>query len=184
MRVFLDTEFTDFHYPRLISFGLVAEEGREFYGELADGWALDHCSEFVRSTVLPLLDGNASTRDEAGARLVEWLASLDHSITIVSDTETDWRLLVMLIYPHVGNELEVTGELLSLSGLSMARRHEDFLEEMLANDPGRHHALVDARALQKTVLQTEAEFRAGYVRQRVSTFVCHDMHDKIGRGKT
>ena len=162
MRVFLDTEFTDFSNPRLISAGLVAEDGREFYCELADGWASSHCTEFVLDAVLPLLGGvEAMTREEAGARLVDWLASLGGNIAVVSDTETDWRLVTSLIWPHANDDVGISEELLSWPGFAMARRHEDLLEELLANEPARHHALVDARALKKAVLQTEAEFRAG-----------------------
>ena len=36
MLVFLDTEFTDFAKPDLISLALVAEDGREFYAECTD----------------------------------------------------------------------------------------------------------------------------------------------------
>jgi len=42
MRIFLDTEFTDFQNAHLISIGLVAEDGREFYAELFDGWDREH----------------------------------------------------------------------------------------------------------------------------------------------
>lgn len=162
MRVFLDTEFTDFSNPRLISAGFVADDGREFYCELADGWASSHCTEFVLDTVLPLLGGvEAMTRDEAGSRLVDWLASLGGDIAVVSDTETDWRLVMSLIWPHTTDDLAVSGELLSWPGFSMARRHEYLLEELLANEPARHHALIDAQSLRKAVLQTEAEFRFG-----------------------
>jgi hypothetical protein len=54
MLVFLDTEFTDFVRPELISIALVAEDGREFYAERTD-YRHDDCSDFVRETVLPLL---------------------------------------------------------------------------------------------------------------------------------
>jgi hypothetical protein len=33
-KVFIDTEFTDFNDPHLISIGLVAESGEEFYAEV------------------------------------------------------------------------------------------------------------------------------------------------------
>jgi hypothetical protein len=161
MRVFLDTEFTDFSNPRLISAGLVAEDGREFYCELDDDWTADHCTDFVLDTVLPLLGGvGTMTRDEAGARLVEWLTSLGSNIAVISDTETDWQLLMSLIKPYASSEVKISGELLCWPGHAMARRHEDLLEELLENAPARHHALVDARALRRAVLQTEAEFRA------------------------
>jgi len=162
MRVFLDTEFTDFSNPRLISAGFVAEDGREFYCELADGWATSHCTEFVLETVLPLLGGVAAmTRDEAGKMLVDWLASLGSQVAVVSDTETDWRLVMSLIWPHASDDVAISGELLSWPGFAMARRHEELLEELLEHEPARHHALVDARALRRAVLQTEAEFGAG-----------------------
>ena len=50
-RVYLDTEFTKFARPQLISVALVAESGQEFYGESTD---LRNCSEFVVENVLPL----------------------------------------------------------------------------------------------------------------------------------
>ena len=53
---FLDTEFTDFVRPDLISIALVSEDGREFYAERTD-YREDDCSDFVRETVLPLLGG-------------------------------------------------------------------------------------------------------------------------------
>jgi len=46
--VFFDTEFTKFRTvddePKLISIGLVAEDGREFYAELLDTWDISDCS--------------------------------------------------------------------------------------------------------------------------------------------
>lgn len=55
MQIFLDTEFTSLDKPRLISIGLVADNGQEFYRELADGWKLGECNMFVLARVLPLL---------------------------------------------------------------------------------------------------------------------------------
>lgn len=161
MRVFIDTEFTDFRNPRLISIGLVAEDGREFYCELADGWSRADCSEFVLDTVLPLLaKGPVQSRSLAGHNIIEWLKSLDDTITVISDIETDSRLFVMLIYPHVGDQVTIGGELLSFPGSAMARRYEDLLDELLGNHPRRHHALIDARGLRQAVCMVEAEFRA------------------------
>lgn len=163
MRVFLDTEFTDFANPRLISFGLVAEDGREFYAELADGWASEHCVAFVSEVVLPLLDRNSGTiliREEAGAKAIAWLRTLGSSVSIVSDTGVDWRLLSVLLWPHPSDDLNIEGGLLSWPAFAMATRCEKHIEELLSGDTRRHHALVDARALRQAVLQTEAEFIA------------------------
>ena len=50
MIIFLDTEFTDFVRPDLISIGLVIEDGREFYAERTD-YRPDTCSDSVRESV-------------------------------------------------------------------------------------------------------------------------------------
>ncbi len=52
MHVFVDCEFTDFLECELISLALVADGGREFYGECSE-YDLTNCSEFVRVAVLP-----------------------------------------------------------------------------------------------------------------------------------
>lgn len=54
MRLFVDTEFTDFIDCDLISIALVATDGREFYGERSD-YDQASCSEFVRAAVLSQL---------------------------------------------------------------------------------------------------------------------------------
>lgn len=54
VHVYVDTEFTDFLDCELISIGLVADDGREFYGERSD-FEQSSCSEFVRAAVLPQL---------------------------------------------------------------------------------------------------------------------------------
>lgn len=71
MRVFLDTEFTGLSSdPRLLSIGLVAENGAEFYIELTDGWSEENCSAWVREHVIPLLGkGARCTRREVGRRI-------------------------------------------------------------------------------------------------------------------
>ena len=87
MLVFLDTEFTDFVRPDLISIALVAENGREFYAERTD-YRENDCSDFVRETVLPLLGGvpdAACSRSELTQRLHEWFEQLPEPATIVYD---------------------------------------------------------------------------------------------------
>jgi hypothetical protein len=58
MRYYLDTEFIERgheHPIALISIGIVAEDGREFYEVAADGWQDVHASDWVKSNVLPHL---------------------------------------------------------------------------------------------------------------------------------
>lgn len=58
MLLFLDTEFTDFTNPELISIGLVAEDGREFYAECSE-FDRATCNAFVNTKVLPRLVGTS-----------------------------------------------------------------------------------------------------------------------------
>ena len=95
MLVFLDTEFTQFEVPELISIALVAEDGREFYAE-SNGYTRDKCSGFVRETVVPLLGrvpGAACTKKELAERLTEWFQGLGEPSIVIYDFATDWDLL-------------------------------------------------------------------------------------------
>lgn len=94
--VFIDTEFTDFLDPQLISIGLVAQSGEEFYAELP--YEVRECSEFVKAAVLPLL-GYAPhaemTKDDLYLQITNWLRLIrpkDQEIFICYDYQTDWDL--------------------------------------------------------------------------------------------
>ena len=58
MLIFFDTEFTELGVdPRLISIGMIAEDGQTFYAELADTYTQADCSHFAVEAVLPHLEG-------------------------------------------------------------------------------------------------------------------------------
>lgn len=161
-RVFLDTEFTDFTDPKLISFGLVAENGSEFYAELSDGWQSEHCSAFVHDAVLPRLNRSKPStlrRSDACIKLIEWFLTLGKRVTLIYDADVDWQLLAALFRSESDRAIQIDAKLLSWPGSAMARHCELLLTSTQAVEPMRHHALVDARALRSAVLQTEADFR-------------------------
>lgn len=94
--VFIDTEFTDFLDPQLISIGLVAQSGEEFYAELP--YQVRECSEFVKAAVLPLL-GYAPhaemSKDDLYLHMTNWLRLVrpkDQEVFICYDYQTDWDL--------------------------------------------------------------------------------------------
>jgi len=77
MKYYLDTEFAETgsdHSPTidLISIGLVAEDGREYYAE-SNEFAIFNCNDWVRANVIPLLGPEehrktrATIRDEIAA---------------------------------------------------------------------------------------------------------------------
>ena len=151
MLIFLDTEFTDFARPDLISLALVSEDGREFYAERND-YHRDACSTFVRETVLPLLGrvpDATCNRAELTERLHEWFDQLPEPATIIYDFEGDRQLLVWAILGRAyRNPPANFGEPLHLDGHTITHpMFEQALNRVYTEDWPAHHALADARAL-------------------------------------
>jgi len=96
MLIFLDTEFTNFYSPSLISIGMAADSGEDFYAELP--FTIDTCSPFVRNFVVPLLGKyeNAFCPVPAiSARVASWLSIVrrgNEPIEICVDHRIDWQL--------------------------------------------------------------------------------------------
>lgn len=144
MLVFLDTEFTDFHDARLISIGLVAQSGEEFYAELPVDDSL--CGEFTRHTVLPLLgrEPHAFCADdwELATRLRTWLSIVKRNepLTLCFDLELDWTLFA-----------KATGTLPDFCAPRLLKSSE--INELLlysfvkTHGLPEHHALYDARGM-------------------------------------
>jgi hypothetical protein len=141
MRLFVDTEFTDFIDCDLISIALVADDGREFYGERSD-YDDASCTAFVREAVIPQLGqypGRVFTREALRAALLTWLAQFDHDQErmLCFDYVGDWGLFVDLVGEvpngwtacHIGCALDA-----------------ECSERYFRQYGGRHHALCDARA--------------------------------------
>ncbi len=73
MRFFIDTEFIeDGRTIDLISIGVVAEDGREFYAESGEV-DLTRANPWVRDNVLPHLDGKGLRRWRIAKSLVEFV---------------------------------------------------------------------------------------------------------------
>jgi hypothetical protein len=144
LMVFIDTEFTDFLDPDLISLGMAADSGEEFYGEVPFS---DHkCSPFVREGVLQLLgqvqQSFYSNHAALARAVVAWLELVrqgDQQVEICVDAQIDWELfsdaLDYRVPPwatlrHVGRNIN---KLLSY-------------EYHKKNGLPEHHALHDAKA--------------------------------------
>jgi len=141
LRLYVDTEFTDFIECDLISIALVADDGREFYGERSD-YDDASCSAFAREAVLPQLGqypGCLFTRDGLRTAVLAWLDQFagEPELFFCMDYAGDWDLLIDLVgdVPAGWHGLLI-GPLID----------SDRLEMYFAENRGRHHALVDARA--------------------------------------
>ena len=151
MLVFLDTEFTDFAKPDLISLALVAEDGREFYAECTD-YHRDACSKCVRGTVQPLLGrvpGAACTSKELTDRVRAWFAAFPEPATVIFDFGTDWHLLTvaMLGRPQKNPPADFATPLYLDSHTINHPVFEKAQNLIYTQDWPPHHALADARAL-------------------------------------
>jgi hypothetical protein len=143
MNVFLDTEFTDFYEPCLISMGLASECGADFYAEVPYP---DHaCSPFVREAILPLLRKIPSSyysRPNLALEIIKWLEIVcrdKEDVFICVDYQTDWDLFCDALdyrvppwchYKLVSNEI-------------IEPMVDDFFKNTQLPE---HHALYDAQA--------------------------------------
>ena len=151
MLVFLDTEFTCFERPTMMSLALVTEDGREFYAECTD-YPYEECSDFVVNVVVPLLgqvDGAGSDRVTLSRRLRTWFETLPEPATIVCDFEGDWRLLLeaLDVLYFVALPANLEGKLILGNSIISDQVFEDSLNRTYTVDWPPHHALADARAL-------------------------------------
>lgn len=162
----IDTEFSSFESPVLLSIGLVTVD-RDLYCELcinSDGFAdlRQKCSGFVKEVVLPqfaMVPNSAYfTTEEIGNAIANWLLANHPSdeILIAFDSQHDWDLLVQTLRegstPLCLKALSMlrpanVGEATSVAVAQMAMA--DFFDEGRAtsNPLREHHALMDARAL-------------------------------------
>ena len=76
MKYFFDTEFSERgpeHPIQLISIGIVAEDGREFFAH-ADWYDADACNDWVKANVLPKVEGRPRwSREEIGKAIVDFV---------------------------------------------------------------------------------------------------------------
>lgn len=161
INVFFDTEFTDLHplkEPKLISVGLVSDDGREFYAELTDTYQIADCSDFVIANVLPLLEwkrGNhAASMLEAqcASRLQVFIESLgEGEVVLRSDAPSyDWPLVADMFnfYGCWPKNLRRKCGVIGFDNPNVWHRYNAGLYEYWkAYAVEQHHALVDARSL-------------------------------------
>lgn len=177
MLVFLDTEFTDLLQPQLLSIGLVALDGREFYAELDlmsdTGKARAKAStDFVRhGGVLGqwgLVPGASGTEWEIGRRAGEWLIGLAAEagvkVEVAFDYSPDYALLECAIresgiWDQVRDAV-IPVNVNSLTGTIDGELAAEECFRELGKRGGRglkrHHALADALALRAAYMDVKA----------------------------
>ena len=157
MLIFLDTEFTRLPDlqgylppPSLISIGLVAEDGREYYAETT-GWRACDCNRFVKTDVLPLLTGPRLSPDDLRVGLVGFLAGIENGQLVC-----DFGLDLGFLTAAVGGTLPKN---IRLAEMSDGFIREKDLSPFFDANRVQHHALNDARALRLAYLGWKAGVR-------------------------
>lgn len=148
LRIFFDTEFTELGIdPRLISIGLVSEDGeRDFYAELTDTYQLADCGDFAREAVLPQLEGGMArlTMAELSARLGGWIKDFGEPVRLITDSLSwDWPWIQEIFENRATWPPNLDGKPLILP------QETEFnlaIERAFADGLRRHHALDDAKA--------------------------------------
>lgn len=167
LRLFVDTEFTDFANCDLISIGLVSSQGHAFYGENLD-FDRSKSSQFVKDNIYPYLNPNqfGAMRHVLSDSVYHFINTLpSYDVIIAVDYPADWWLLNDLLgkrHPKiVGVEnifVKMSQWVLSTSGVNEQDRiklynsvkavfFEGFTEYFNSNPSAiRHHARDDAAA--------------------------------------
>ncbi|QJQ02327.1 hypothetical protein C798_19415 [Herbaspirillum rubrisubalbicans Os34] len=142
-KIFIDTEFTDFLNCHLISLGMVAGTGEEFYVEVPYPHAA--CSEFVREAVIPLLGSIENAQclfEDLRHRILSWLSLIRHDSEIFEicfDFQTDWDLFNDAMDYRIPDWCRPRLIARNINELLRYSFHKKY------NLP-EHHALYDARA--------------------------------------
>jgi hypothetical protein len=154
VHIYFDTEFTQFRDGELLSIGLVTDEDQELVVEVHDKGRLARASAFCHSTVIPQFGCTPAmtvTSDaEVGRIVAHWLAQFDAPHTMLYDYKLDWS--------HLEHVLRAAGEWSRLGPSLRPFNVADVANDdrcLAAQDsyfeglamPGRHHPLVDARAM-------------------------------------
>ena len=151
MLIFLDTEFTDLHWQaKLISIGLIAENGRTFYAELLDTYQREDCNAFVCEVVLPLLEGNEVqlTWLALALRLGNWIESFEEPVTLATDIQ-DWDyswIQKLFSTPETWPANLASKPTILVFDADVGEKFNNAQEEAFATGLRRHHALDDAKA--------------------------------------
>ena len=159
MLIFLDTEFTGLgqRWPRLISIGLIDEDGQTFYAELPPASYLPKVTEWVAANVLPLLDGAGAVQQgrDLCEHLASWIAERGPAQVVTDAPNFDFRFLESMLSPWPPN-LDRT-PIVPKFDAEAGERFVNAIEKAFAQGLRRHHALDDAKALRLAWLAANGE---------------------------
>lgn len=144
---FLDTEFIEVDHTqpvRLLSIGIVSDDGREYYAEPIET-DRSHAGEWVRKNVIPHLRGGAAlkTRSQIAGEIVDFVLAGSDPIFWGWFADYDWLLFCQFFGRMVDLPLQWPNFCLDLKQLCW---HLNVSRGHLPQHEGKfHNALDDAR---------------------------------------
>lgn len=142
MRYFFDTEFDeDGRTIELISIGMVAEDGRELY-QVSKEFDQNHCNEWVRNNVLPLLppDDTWVRKDIIRERVLRFVKGDPKPEFWAYYADYDWVVMCQLF----GTMLDLPNRWPQYC-LDIKQLAHSMGSPALPRQTGEHDALMDAR---------------------------------------
>jgi len=140
MKFWFDTEFYENgHTISLISIGVVAEDGREYYTETGNAPYLANTTDWLRQNVLPHLTGHELPREAIARDLVEFMGEKPEIWAYYADY--DWVALCQLYGTMMDLPKGWPRFCQDVKQLAMSLGNP-FLPEQQSRE---HHALADAK---------------------------------------
>jgi hypothetical protein len=151
VRYFLDTEFIErgpYAPIDLISIGVVAEDGREFYAE-SDQVDLASANDWVKNNVIPFLTGPRMSRQEIAAGLIAFCAVARTPDDLRPEfwgyyCDYDWVVVCQLFGAMIDLPKGWPMFCMDLKQLAVSLS-DPRLPEQTGEDGTEHNALADAR---------------------------------------
>lgn len=161
--IFFDCEFTDLSdSASLISAGFVSQSGDQFYVELSD-YDQESCSDFVKTTVLPLISNPSTCTTDFISSLMEWVSNAGDEILFIADSDWDQKILTKAFalsdkaLPENWRFQRAPDNF--INGMQRSLFYEEIGAYFLRHpDQKPHHALADASAIRGAYLRSASEY--------------------------
>ena len=167
MKVFFDTEFTGLHKnSTLISIGLIAENGREFYAEFCDydnkqvdEWLQENvinnlkfknCENFINSNNIDFITMKG-TKHDVRVALSDWFMGFNNVEMWTDCGAYDWVLFCDIFYHAFNIPSNIyyiwydICTLMNIKGVDSDISREKFIEDSIYGD--KHNSMYDARVI-------------------------------------
>jgi hypothetical protein len=168
MRIFFDTEFTQFRDGELLSIGMVSDDDIWLVVEVHDRARHLRASDFCRMEVLSQFGATAALAvandSAAGLAIAEWLSQFGVPLDMCYDYKLDWHFLEgALCAAGQWRQLERRLNAVNVAHVASSERCLNAQEAYFAGKvrPGRHHPLIDALALRERWREHEREVPPG-----------------------